>query len=173
MVEVNCETDFVARNAQFHELLNEVTLANLMVAAGAGPEPRKEVDSQALSALTNQKGHSLADLVALNIGQIGERLVARRGVCLGTASSSSSSEATTRVAGVTHPSASIHSRDVQYGRYGAAIAYTVEKGGVMPKGQDISEFFSDFFKFRASLFILLTPFVQIPWPGRFASTSLA
>ena len=27
MVELNCETDFVARNAQFHELLNEVALA--------------------------------------------------------------------------------------------------------------------------------------------------
>ena len=27
MVELNCETDFVARNSQFHELLNEVALA--------------------------------------------------------------------------------------------------------------------------------------------------
>ena len=27
MVELNCETDFVARNAQFHELLNEVAVA--------------------------------------------------------------------------------------------------------------------------------------------------
>ena len=27
MVELNCETDFVARNAQFHELLNEVAIA--------------------------------------------------------------------------------------------------------------------------------------------------
>ena len=134
MVEVNSETDFVARNAQFHDLLREVTTANLRAAKTSADQEsgsvsrRRELGQQEMSSLQDAKGRSLADVLALNIGQIGENLVARRGVCLSGA----------RVAGVTHPSASIHSKEVQYGRYGAAMAYTVEEGGVMPEGQDIS-----------------------------------
>ena len=36
MVELNCETDFVARNKQFHVLLNEISDTHLANAPGVG-----------------------------------------------------------------------------------------------------------------------------------------
>ena len=42
MVELNCETDFVARNAQFHELLNEVALATHTAGSNINLEGGKE-----------------------------------------------------------------------------------------------------------------------------------
>ncbi len=132
MVELNCETDFVSRNSQFLELLNEITRANLKEGKDKA-SARVNMTQQDIGALKDTKGHSLADLVALNIGQIGENLVTRRGVCL-----NADSGAGAKVSGVTHPSANIHTKEVQYGRYGAAMVYTVEEGGVMPSGQDAS-----------------------------------
>lgn len=42
MVELNCETDFVARNGQFHDLLNEISTVVLKDAPERG-KPAKTV----------------------------------------------------------------------------------------------------------------------------------
>jgi len=122
IVELNCETDFVAKNSNFHHLLNEVAASNLKGGVSKGTKALTEVTSEELSHMKDHKGRPLADLVALNIGQLGENLQIRRGAVL------AAGEADQEVAGVTHPSAGLHSKvEVQYGRYGSAMTFkTVE-----------------------------------------------
>ena len=64
-------------------------------------------------------GQKVSDLVALNIGQIGENIILRRGVSITVGEGAS-------VEGVTHPSANPMSSNsvVQYGRYGSLVTYT-------------------------------------------------
>ncbi len=91
-----------------------------------------EFSKSSMSGLKDSRGRSLADLIALNIGQIGENIVLRRGVGVST-----SSLEDVHLCGVTHPSASIHSKQVQYGSYGVIMAYAKEKEGPngLPEGQ--------------------------------------
>lgn len=126
MVEMNCETDFVSRNASFHKLLETVTSLTLKGASEASESHNgvavKQSTKDDLSALKDSaSGQTVADLVALDIGQIGENIVARRGVSLQGAG--------LRVAGVTHPSGKLNTQKLQYGRYAAVVAYTVEAPG--------------------------------------------
>ena len=136
VVELNCETDFVGRNRQFHELLNEISYTNLANAAEAGTNEVvvKEQPQEAMNGLKAKSGQSLADLVALNIGQIGENIVLRRGVTLSAGEG-------VKLAGVTHPSANINQMEnhVQFGRYGTVVAYTNKEEGIIPEGQTVGK----------------------------------
>lgn len=70
MIEVNCETDFVAKNAEFIELTNG--LAQLV--AEANP-----VDVDALLATVCPKsGKPVADVIKEKIASIGEKITIRR-----------------------------------------------------------------------------------------------
>ena len=69
LVEVNSETDFVARNEQFQELVTAI--------AGVATEARGDLD--ALLALTlPSTGKSVADSIADAVGVIGENIQLRR-----------------------------------------------------------------------------------------------
>ncbi len=69
LVEVNCETDFVARNEDFQAFAEEV--ADL--ALEHGPE-----DRDALLALKMKDGETVADAVTNLTGKIGEKIDVRR-----------------------------------------------------------------------------------------------
>ena len=72
MIEVNCGTDFAARNPEFRRLVLET--ANLIAAAGAG-SPAEALTFRAADGLS--VGEKLADLAAV----LGENLVLRRCAC--------------------------------------------------------------------------------------------
>ena len=82
ILELNCETDFVAKNSKFMSLLNEVVANNLKAAkklsSPGGSENdgilMKKLDKQVIGEIDAKDGKSLADLVALNIGLIGENI---------------------------------------------------------------------------------------------------
>ncbi|KAM7422438.1 hypothetical protein PAMA_010473 [Pampus argenteus] len=87
LVEVNCETDFVARNEMFQQLVKNVAFATMahhlnntqsrtgyVKSAMAGDE---------LSKLSVSEGTSLADQVALTIGRLGENMSLKRAVTVG------------------------------------------------------------------------------------------
>jgi len=122
LVELNCETDFVARNAKFHSLLQVVasTCINKPI-DGDGTEHvvQTSLTKEAMCSLPAGDGKTLADVVALNIGQLGENIVLGGATLLQVRPGA-------QLAGLTHPSASIHqnSEKLQYGRYGAIMAYT-------------------------------------------------
>eukprot|EP00096_Caligus_rogercresseyi_P012490 TRINITY_DN5241_c0_g1_i1.p1 TRINITY_DN5241_c0_g1~~TRINITY_DN5241_c0_g1_i1.p1 ORF type:complete len:304 (-),score=83.28 TRINITY_DN5241_c0_g1_i1:185-1069(-) len=134
MVELNCETDFVARNKNFHILLNEITGVALSNVETEGKEMRvKSVSREEMGEWSSQseEGKSLADLIALNIGQIGENIVLKRGFLLSVPEGMN-------IASVTHPSSRIDNEDVQYGRFGSVLAYSKDPNvGVIPEGQTV------------------------------------
>ena len=91
---------------------------------------------------TNEnKDKSLADLVALNIGQIGENIVLQRASIFSThILDTSGKREDTKLAVVTHPSANpcSDSNNVAYGRFGVIIAYSKKKDiGILPEGQTV------------------------------------
>lgn len=124
MVELNSETDFVARNKVFHILLNsivQVCLARAQsMSAEAGQEAVSvsEVSKEALASIQTEEGKTLGDLVALNIGQIGENLILKRAVLL------KALQDDVRLSGLTHPFTAASVEDVAYGRFGSVVAYS-------------------------------------------------
>ncbi|NDL59321.1 translation elongation factor Ts [Phytoactinopolyspora mesophila] len=69
MIELACETDFVAKNADFQELAAEI------VSAAAASKP---ADVAALSAVTLSDGRTVGDAVAAASAVIGEKLEIRQ-----------------------------------------------------------------------------------------------
>ncbi len=69
MVEIGCETDFVARNEKFQALVQKI--ADAIAAAGAGESVEK-----ALQAPVD--GTTIEDLLAQNVGVIGENMELKR-----------------------------------------------------------------------------------------------
>ena len=76
MVQLNCETDFVAKNQQFVSLLKQVAEGCLLTATTAGQDWTKaELARDSVGGLDScETGKTIGDLVALNIGQIGENM---------------------------------------------------------------------------------------------------
>ncbi|XP_015610522.1 elongation factor Ts, mitochondrial isoform X2 [Cephus cinctus] len=117
LVEINCETDFVARNKQFHKLTETVALAVLKYTTsltGNDLVNKALLDSEALNALSAPDGKLLADHSALTIGSVGENLAIKRALCM-------SVQPGVTLAGYSHP-ASIHPASPALGRYGTLLA---------------------------------------------------
>lgn len=113
LVEVNCETDFVARNDKFVTLVEQI--AETCLRSSAEGEGRREVGREDVGALQVEQGGSLSDLVALNIGQIGENLA------LGRATVMIAGEGE-KLCGLCHPNTGEEGR--QHGRFAALLKYT-------------------------------------------------
>ncbi|KAL5005652.1 hypothetical protein ScPMuIL_016810 [Solemya velum] len=80
MVEVNCETDFVARNEKFQNLVSSLVAAcdkNFT----QGNQSKSHLSTSDLAGLATSDGKTLGDLVALEVGSIGENMLLRRAVC--------------------------------------------------------------------------------------------
>lgn len=85
MVEVNCETDFVARNVKFQQLVKEAALATLAHHQNKQASPASYTKSilgaEQLSQLRSvSDGSPLSDQVALAIGKLGENMALKRAV---------------------------------------------------------------------------------------------
>jgi len=86
LVEVNCETDFVAKNKTFQEMAEATAQACLQYAEKQphvrGPLTKIGLDADQLRQLPAADGKSLADQLALMIGSLGENATLRRAMCL-------------------------------------------------------------------------------------------
>ena len=121
LVQLNCETDFVAKNAQFVSLLRQVAEGCIQTAATTSDQSwlQSDVSQAEVGGLEScEVGKSLGDLVALNIGRIGENIT------LGPASLFCAG-AGVKVAAHCHPSVTSEAGWV-CGRYAAVMAYTSE-----------------------------------------------
>ncbi|XP_076670013.1 elongation factor Ts, mitochondrial [Andrena cerasifolii] len=117
LVEINCETDFVARNKKFHELAETILAAVLK--HGTAMEQKAPVNktmlyTESINSLSAGDGKSLADHSALTIGSIGENINIRRALCMNVNSG-------VYLYGCTHP-APVNPVPSSFGRYGALIA---------------------------------------------------
>ncbi|KAM9177384.1 LOW QUALITY PROTEIN: elongation factor Ts, mitochondrial [Mergus octosetaceus] len=86
MVEVSCETDFVARNSNFQQLVRDVALATMAHCGGGGAAPaactKRFLGTEELSRVHGARGAELRDRLALAIGKLGENMALRRAAWL-------------------------------------------------------------------------------------------
>lgn len=119
LVEVNCETDFVARNKEFQKMVEET--ARTCLDYVKNHQKSKDLitkiclDAEQLKNLKANDGKSLADKLALMIGTVGENAVLKRALCLKTAKG-------VHLAGYAHPSGNA-SDNIMIGRLAGLMAY--------------------------------------------------
>ena len=87
LVEINSETDFVARNDIFHVLAGGVAQTALSQVSGGGGGGPRELDAAALGALPVEQGAAAAavpatEAISMAVSQLGENLVLRRACAL-------------------------------------------------------------------------------------------
>ncbi|KAK0150392.1 Elongation factor Ts, mitochondrial [Merluccius polli] len=119
MVEVNCETDFVARNEKFQQLVKDVAYATLAhhqsKSQGKTGYVKSLLEASELTKLSVGEGVSLADQVALTIGRLGENMSVKRAVMLGV-------PAGWHIGSYVHGGVSAPT-DMALGRYGALVVF--------------------------------------------------
>ncbi|XP_015126015.1 elongation factor Ts, mitochondrial [Diachasma alloeum] len=118
LVEINCETDFVARNKTFHGLAEIIVSAVLKFTGeqqAVDQVHRTLLDAEALKNLPAVDGKTVADHAALTIGTIGENIAVKRALCM-------SVDPSIQLVGCTHP-ASVNPIPASFGRYGALLAF--------------------------------------------------
>ncbi|XP_058488444.1 elongation factor Ts, mitochondrial [Solea solea] len=119
MVEVNCETDFVARNEKFQQLVKNVAFATLAHHLNKTQSQASYIKSvmqgEELNKLSVGEGSSLADQVALTIGRLGENMSLKRAVTVGVPPE-------WQIASYVHGDVSCHN-EMAMGRYGALIIF--------------------------------------------------
>lgn len=84
LVEVNCETDFVARNEKFQEFVDLASRACLKYVKDLPDSDmisRTEFQAESLKNLVGGNNKKLADELALVIGTVGENASLRRALC--------------------------------------------------------------------------------------------
>ncbi|CAH1388433.1 unnamed protein product [Nezara viridula] len=121
MLEINCETDFVARNKKFKSFVDlsvnscfhEVSKIN------TGSELKKvTVAGEELKTLPTPEGKSLSDLSALTISELGENINLRRAIYVTCPEG-------IQLASYAHPNNN-NTTNVLTGKYGAIIAYVAD-----------------------------------------------
>uniref|UniRef100_A0A8C7X2V8 Elongation factor Ts, mitochondrial n=1 Tax=Oryzias sinensis TaxID=183150 RepID=A0A8C7X2V8_9TELE len=126
MVEVNCETDFVARNDKFQQLVKDVTFATLDHHLQSRNQSKSGyvknlLAGDELSRLRLGEGATLADSVALTIGRLGENMSVKRAVMVGV-------PAEWRIGSYVHGNVGSQ-QEVAMGRYGALVIFQGGKEG--------------------------------------------
>ncbi|CAF3674744.1 unnamed protein product [Rotaria socialis] len=119
MVEINCETDFVAKNEKFQQLVSQV--ANSLIANQKDKAQEKAFyDKDTLAALPSidDRSKTLADIAALCVGTVGENVVLRRGIVFNGKNNQ-------LLASYCHGQVNSTSTDTcRMGRYGALVNYS-------------------------------------------------
>lgn len=120
MVEVNCETDFVARNEKFREFVQMATESCFKYVNDL-PESdllsRTEFQSESLKNLLSNDGKKLSDGLALMIGSVGENASLRRAVCFKVPES-------VQLHGMAYPTENntvANEGQIQFGTYGTVL----------------------------------------------------
>ncbi|XP_069043115.1 elongation factor Ts, mitochondrial [Lepisosteus oculatus] len=136
MVEVNCETDFVARNETFQQLVHRVALATMgrhQSTAGSGSGYTKSLlGAEELSLLkAGSGGAPLSDELALAVGRLGENIALQRAVIMAVPSDC---HIGTYVHG--SPPGPAAEGGARVGRYGALVAC---RGGGAELGRRLAQ----------------------------------
>uniref|UniRef100_A0A1Q3FBV9 Elongation factor Ts, mitochondrial n=1 Tax=Culex tarsalis TaxID=7177 RepID=A0A1Q3FBV9_CULTA len=121
MVEVNCETDFVARNQSFQSFVQAASAACVRYVAQLETDAnltKHGLNSEALKQIKLEDGKSLGDHLALMIGTVGENASLNRAICY-------RAPADVKLTGYVHPAPADDSTpDVPaFGKYGSLLAF--------------------------------------------------
>lgn len=120
MVEVNCETDFVARNENFQQFIEKASVACAQYISevdNINKITKIGLESESLRNLKLDDGKTLGDHLALMIGTVGENASLKRAICYKTPES-------IRLCGYTHPAPESQTDGkLMVGKYGAIAAF--------------------------------------------------
>lgn len=120
MVEVNCETDFVARNENFKNFVEKASQACAQYISevdNTNKITKIGLESDALRNLKLDDGKTLADHLALMIGVVGENASLKRAICYKTPEA-------VRLCGYTHPAPeNFVEGTMMLGKYGSIAAF--------------------------------------------------
>lgn len=121
MVEVNCETDFVARNHSFQKFVQTASAACVKYmdqVEGDSNLTKVGLNSEALKQIVLEDGKSLGDHLALMIGTVGENASLNRAICFKAPGS-------IKLTGYVHPAPAeeVPTDIPQYGKYGSILAF--------------------------------------------------
>lgn len=122
LVEINCETDFVARNGKFCDLTKTVLTAVLkhgMTIEQDSLIKKTMLCTEAINKLYADDGKNLSDHSALTIGLVGENINIRRALCM-------SVQPGVYLYGCIHPTP-VNPVSSSFGRYGAFVALKSDK----------------------------------------------
>lgn len=122
LVEINCETDFVARNKKFHDLAQIILTTVLKYGMTVDQDSlvkKTMLCTESINKLCAEDGKSLSDHSALTIGLIGENINIRRALCM-------SVQPGVHLYGCTHPTP-VNPVPSSFGRYGALLALKSDK----------------------------------------------
>ncbi|ETN66170.1 elongation factor ts [Anopheles darlingi] len=125
MVEVNCETDFVARNASFQRFVQTASAACVRHLAHVESDSnltKVGLNGEALKQIVLDDGKSLGDHLALVIGTVGENATLNRAICF-------KAPENIQLTGYVHPAPNEEiPLDVpQVGKYGSLVAFRAEQ----------------------------------------------
>ncbi|KAL1494842.1 hypothetical protein ABEB36_010367 [Hypothenemus hampei] len=118
LVEINCETDFVARNAEFQNMVKGATQTCLNYLK-SGPSSTHLItkiglNSEQLKSLKCDDGKTLADKLVLMIGSVGENATLKRAIGIKVNNG-------IHLAGYAHPSGTSEN-NILLGRIGGIVA---------------------------------------------------
>lgn len=119
IVEVNCETDFVARNENFKQFLElaSQSCAKYVQEVDASKITKIALETDALKNLKLDDGKTLGDHLALMIGTVGENAALKRAICY-------KAPEAVQLFGFSHPAPEIiEDGKVLMGKYGAIAAF--------------------------------------------------
>lgn len=133
MIEVNCESDFVARNAEFQTFVGKVLAACLNYALSQTFNQdftKMHLNSEQLNSLKFENS-GLADLVAMTSGKFGEKTILKRATCIRT-------QGDIILSSFVHPAKTLSDLPgVEIGKFGALLAYQQKIGALQPVDQQI------------------------------------
>ena len=120
MVEVNCETDFVARNENFKNFVEKASQACAQYISevdNTNKITKIGLESDTLRGLKLDDGKTLGDHLALMIGVVGENATLKRAICYKTPEA-------VRLCGYTHPAPeNFVEGSMMIGKYGSIAAF--------------------------------------------------
>lgn len=120
IVEVNCETDFVARNENFKQFVEKASqaCAKYVQEVDAKNITKIALEAESLKNLKFDDGKPMSDHLALMIGTVGENATLRRAICY-------KAPEAVRLYGFTHPApeSSLVDGQVSMGKYGTIAAF--------------------------------------------------
>lgn len=121
MVEVNCETDFVARNENFQQFVEKASNACAQYISDIETDDKITkigLEGETLKGLKVDDGKTLGEHLALLIGTVGENASLKRAICY-------KSPTAVRLCGYIHPapSGSIVDGQLLTGKFGSIAAF--------------------------------------------------
>ncbi|XP_053672389.1 elongation factor Ts, mitochondrial [Anopheles nili] len=134
MVEVNCETDFVARNASFQRFVQVASAACVRHLEHVEADvnlTKVGLNGEALKQIVLEDGKSLGDHLALVIGTVGENASLNRAICYKVPDN-------VQLTGYVHPAPN---EEVPFdvplvGKYGSLVAFKADHSTVQETGDD-------------------------------------